>query len=75
MTFMQYLRTNNIRPYSSEFASVLGISKQHLGDIAKGRRRPSLVLALKIEELTKGAVLAKDFTIESTKGTQSVPDG
>jgi transcriptional regulator with XRE-family HTH domain len=40
----------------TEFAHALGISRNHLGEILRGRRNPSIKLAKKIEELTNGEV-------------------
>lgn len=43
-----------------EFANELGISRNHLGEILRGRRSPSVKLAKKIEELTKGEVTKEE---------------
>ncbi|MCX6987251.1 MAG: helix-turn-helix domain-containing protein [Chlamydiae bacterium] len=40
----------------TDFAKDLGISRNHLGEILRGRRTPSVKLAKKIEELTQGEV-------------------
>lgn len=42
-------------------AKKLGITRQHLYDILKGNAYPSRKLALKIEELSKGKVKAKEL--------------
>lgn len=40
----------------TDFAKDLVISRNHLGEILRGRRTPSVKLAKKIEELTQGEV-------------------
>lgn len=63
MKLKEYLSKHSIR--YRPFAKDLGIAEQTLRSIMAGIRRPSLTLALKIEELTKGEItpqqLAKDF--------------
>ncbi len=44
----------------TDFANELGISRNHLGEILRGRRSPSVKLAKKIEELTKGKVTKEE---------------
>ena len=44
----------------TDFASELGISRSHLGEILRGRRSPSVKLAKKIEEVAKGAVTKQE---------------
>lgn len=44
-----------------EFAEKLGIRIQYLQSIAYGKRKPSLDLAVKIEELTNGELTPKDL--------------
>jgi hypothetical protein len=43
-------------------AEVLGINRRHVDHLAREDRRPSLDLAVKIERLTDGAILASDFS-------------
>lgn len=44
----------------TDFALKLGVSRNHLGEIIRGRRTPSVKLAKKIEELTKGEVTREE---------------
>ena len=44
------------RVSQTDFAKDLGISRNHLGEILRGRRTPSVKLAKKIEELTQREV-------------------
>lgn len=64
MKLKEYLSKHSIR--YRPFAKDLGIAEQTLRSIMAGIRRPGLVLALKIEELTKGEItpqqlVAQDF--------------
>lgn len=53
----------------AKFAEMLGdeIQGQSLKNIACGNRRPSLKLALKIEQVTKGKVAPKDLLENNSK--------
>jgi transcriptional regulator with XRE-family HTH domain len=44
-----------------EFAEKLGIRPQYLQSIAYGKKKPSLELAVKIQELTGGKLTPKDL--------------
>ena len=44
----------------TDFATDLGTSRTHLGEVLRGRRTPSVKLAKKIEELTKGEVTKEE---------------
>lgn len=44
----------------TDFASELEISRNHLGEILRGRRSPSVKLAKKIEQSTKGEVTKEE---------------
>jgi transcriptional regulator with XRE-family HTH domain len=44
------------RIFQTDFAKELGISRNHLGEMLRGRRSPSIKLAKRIEELTRGEV-------------------
>ncbi len=44
-----------------EFAEKLGVSAQYLQNIAYGKRKPSLDLAVKIEELSNGKLTPRDL--------------
>ena len=44
-----------------EFAEKLGIRTQYVQSIAYGKQKPSLDLAVKIEEITNGELTAKDL--------------
>lgn len=69
MPLKEYLESKNIGLYSAKFADQLEISRQHLGDIAMGKKNPSPELAAKIEEATNGEVKASDLL------RHLVPDG
>lgn len=63
MKFREYLHEQKIRYRTA--AESLGISEQSVKNIAAGTKRPGLLLALRIEKFTEGAVtpqqLAADF--------------
>lgn len=61
MTLLNYLKENAGGPYSGKFAKKLGISRQHLGDIAHGKKRASLSLAMDIKEVTGGQVTMEEL--------------
>ncbi len=63
MTLREYLDHKNWKPYSkkNDLAERLGISNQHVGDIARGIRRPSPELALRIEEATDNKVTMREM--------------
>jgi len=44
----------------TDFSRELGISRNHLGEILRRRRSPSVKLAKKIEGLTKGEVTKEE---------------
>ncbi len=44
-----------------DFAKEIGISRGHLQEIVSGKRRPSIKLAKKIEELTEGKVTKEEM--------------
>lgn len=56
MKLIKYLQSNNIR--QKEFASMAGISESYVCLILKGRRLPSVSVALQIEKATNGEVQA-----------------
>jgi transcriptional regulator with XRE-family HTH domain len=58
MDLDEYLFRKNIS--QTDFAEQLDISRNHLGEILRGRRSPSVKLAKKIEELTKGEVTREE---------------
>lgn len=59
MKLKEFLQTSGLK--SKFVAQELGITEQHMTNIVTGRKEPSLVLACKIEEYTKGKVKPKDF--------------
>jgi transcriptional regulator with XRE-family HTH domain len=69
MNLKEYLDENRIT--YREFAEKLGIHLQSLKNIAYGKRKPSLGLALQIEEHTSGKVTPRDlideFNVPQTK--------
>ena len=54
MDLDEYLFRNRIS--QTDFAKELGVTRNHFGEIVRGRRTPSVKLAKKIEKLTKGEV-------------------
>ncbi len=54
-----YLAQNNIR--QSALAETLGVSNGYMSQIINGDKRPSLDLAVKIEDVTDGAVTARSW--------------
>lgn len=67
MTLKKYLDEKRIT--YREFAEKLGIHPQSLKNIACGKKRPSLDLALKIEELTN--ITPRDLMTDFNKDTKS----
>lgn len=63
MTLIDYLRNRQLRPYAEETSATLGLSvgRQHLGDIARGLKKPSLDLALEIEQISGGQVTVREL--------------
>lgn len=59
MNLKEYLE--EIRSTYREFAEKLGIRTHYLQSIAYGKKKPSLDLAVKIQELTDDKVTAKDL--------------
>lgn len=54
MKLIQWLKNNGIT--QTEFAKKVGVDVSYITHLTKGRRVPSLTTALKIQELTEGAV-------------------
>ena len=54
-----YLAQNSIR--QSVLAETLGVSNGYMSQIINGDKRPSLDLAVKIEDATGGAVTARSW--------------
>lgn len=50
-----------------DLADALGISQPHLSLLLAGRKRPSLDLAVRIEQVTKGAVPATSWVETSPR--------
>lgn len=59
MKLEQYLSDKDIK--HSDFADTLGVSQVTVTRYANGKRRPSLKMALKIEEVTKRKVRVSDW--------------
>lgn len=59
MNLKEYLEEKRLT--YREFAEKLGIRTQSLQTIVYGKRKPSLDLAVKIQELTEGAITPKDL--------------
>lgn len=56
----QYIESNGITKVA--FAKSIGTSRFYIHDLISGRRAPSVKMMLKIEEVTKGRIKAKDWT-------------
>ena len=54
MQLAEYLFRHKVK--QTEFAKTVGVSRVHMGEILRGRRRPSVKLARRIEEVTDGQV-------------------
>ena len=59
MDLQAYMTQYDLRP--ADFAELLEVSTTHVYDLLSGRRQPSLVLAVQIEEVTDGLVTPKDL--------------
>jgi len=64
MTLSEYLDQN--KKNASDFAALLGCETSTITRILRGERTPSLGMALRIEEKTKGLVTPKDFEVKSS---------
>lgn len=71
MNLREYLDEKRIT--YREFAEKLGIHLQSLKSIVYGVRRPSLEIAVKIEELTNGQVTPKDLIATFNKKSEIKP--
>ena len=49
------------RKTQTEMAKQLGVSTNHLSQIVRNERRPSIELAIKIEKLTEGEVTKEEL--------------
>lgn len=72
MKLINYMQKYGYKPYSklNPLYDALGISHLYLGDIAIGKRTPSLELAVMIEHATNGEVRPRDLLPK-----ESLPDG
>ena len=59
MNIPTYLKRNNIR--ASAFARMIGVSRGHVSAMISGIRRPSPLLAIRIECKTGGAIKREDL--------------
>lgn len=59
MQLAEYLFRKKIK--QTEFAKTVGVSRVHLGEILRGRRRPSISLARRIEQATEGDVSKEEL--------------
>lgn len=59
MQLAEYLFRHRIK--QTEFAKRVGVSRVHLGEILRGRRRPSISLARRIEHSTSGEVSKEEL--------------
>ncbi len=58
MNLDEYLFRKKIS--QTDFSKELGVSRNHFGEILRGRRTPSVKLAKKIEEFTNGEVTKEE---------------
>ncbi len=59
MDLKEYLDVHRIT--YKEFSERLGINRQSLQNVVYGNKKPSLDLAIKIEELTKGQITPREL--------------
>jgi len=59
MKLTEYLQLKGVRP--KQFADLIGVSAAFVSRLLDGSRKPGGALALKIEEVTEGAVTLRDF--------------
>lgn len=59
MTLAEYMTLRGLRDH--EMANVLGLSREQISRIRRGVSKPSLDVALRIEEITRGAVRPVSF--------------
>lgn len=64
-----YLKSAGIR--QAELASVLGISRGYMSELASGDKSPSRTLAVKIEHVTGGAVSVSSWDHNSLHANAS----
>lgn len=57
----------------ASFARMLGVSEAYLSQLRRGRRLPSLSLAMKIERATEGEVRAAAWTAEEPDLPEPAP--
>jgi len=62
MKIKEFLKEKKIN--QSNFAKLVGISRFHANRLANSKTLPSCKLLKKIDEVTKGKVTLKDFSIE-----------
>ena len=59
MTLTEYLSDQSLKP--TQFATSLGVEPSTIIRMVNGERRPSLDMALRIEEATEGKVTTRDW--------------
>jgi DNA-binding transcriptional regulator YdaS (Cro superfamily) len=59
MTLQEYLAANSIRP--AHFAKTLGVNATTVHRIINGERKPSLLLASRIEDITNHEVTCREL--------------
>ena len=59
MKLSEYLKKNKIS--QEKFAELVGVTRPFITNIANGKKNPSIQLAGRIEEVTKGKVTLKDL--------------
>lgn len=61
MTLDEYMGDRKIS--DTAMAALVGVSQPYIWRIRRGERRPSILVAFRIEEATKGAVKAASFVM------------
>lgn len=57
--FAEFIKSSGLR--QSEWAERIGCSRSYLSEILSGKKRPSLEVACRIEDLTEGKVPASSW--------------
>lgn len=71
MKLKAYLEEKKIAP--SAFAQKIGTSKAYVSFLSRKERTPSLRLAVRIEDLTDGAVTVRDWLPETREPLEGPP--
>jgi DNA-binding transcriptional regulator YdaS (Cro superfamily) len=72
MTLEEYIKMHKRVGYNAILARELGLHPVHLCAIKKGRRRPSVDLAFKIERHTNGDVTLRELLTTKRKRKKTI---